>query len=132
MSFSNFLESAILTWMMGNYPNLSVGYGTTAAAEDGSTASEPSGGTNYARELYGAYTVTNDGDDYYAENDAIITFDTASSSQGTITHFYFYDALTAGNFLGSVSLASLGLSDIVVNTGIYVTIPAQECKIELD
>ncbi len=132
MSLSNFLESAILTWMMGNYPNLSVGYGTTVAAEDGSTATEPSGGTNYARELYGAYTITNDGDDYYSENDAIITFDTVSSSQGEITHFYFYDAITAGNFLGSVSLAELGLSNIIAITGTYVVIPAQKCKVTLD
>ena len=131
MSLSNFLESATLTWMMGNY-TFYVAYGTTAAGEDGSTATEPSGGTGYAREAYGAYTITNDGDDYYSENDSIITFDTATSSQGTITHFYFYDALTVGNFLGSVSLAELGLSDVVVISGTYIYIPAQKCKVTLD
>ena len=131
MSLTNFAESAILTWMLGNY-TLYVGYGTADPGEDGSGAAEPSGGTGYARESYEPATVTNSGDDYFIENDSLITFDTATSSQGTITHIYLWDALAAGNCLGSVSFSELGLDDIVAITGTIVKFPAQECKITMD
>ncbi len=131
MSWSNFLENAALTWMMGNY-TVYVGYGTADPGEDGSAAAEPAGGTGYARELFGAYTVTNDGDDYYAENDNDIEHDPATSNQGTITHVYFYDALTAGNFLGSVSFAALGESNVSAITGTIIKFLAGTCKVTLD
>jgi len=130
MSLSNFLESAILTHVMSTY-TVHVAYGTASASEDGSTAAEPAGG-GYARKAFGLYTVTFTGDDYYAENDADIDFAEATADQGLITHVYFFDAITAGNFLGEVSFADLGQSDISVITGTTVSFPAGDCKLTME
>lgn len=133
MSWSNTLESAALTWLLGNY-TIYVGYGTASAGEDGSGLSEPSGG-GYARELYGSGTVANSGNDYYIENDSDIVFDTATSNQGTISHVYFFSHLTstdAAYFLGEVSFSELGLDDISLITGGHIEIAAGDCLIRLD
>ena len=127
MSFGNFTENALLTHLMTTYA-IYVGYGTADPGEDGGTAAEPSGGTGYAREAYGAYTVTAN----EVTNDAAITFDEATSDQGTITHVYFYDAITSGNFIGSVSFSELSLDDIEAITGTIIEFPADECIITLD
>ena len=132
MSFSNFLENALLAHALSTY-TFYVGYGTASAGEDGASAAEPAGGTGYAREAYGAYTLTAVGlDAQEVTNDADITFDVASSGQGTITHVYFYDALTVGNFLGEVSFAELSLSDISMIAGSNINLAAGECKVTLD
>jgi len=131
MSFSNYTENALLTYLMGTLATVYVGYGTASAGEDGSTAAEPSGG-GYAREAYGAYTIVTATDDRYVENDAAITFDEATANQGTITHVYFYDALTSGNFLGEVSFSELGLDDISAITGTTIEFAAGDCLIKLD
>jgi len=124
MSFSNTVETAVLTYLMGTYATWYVGYGTASAGEDGSTAAEPAGGTGYAREAYGAYTVTGN----TVTNDAAITFDAATSSQGTITHIYFYSALTSGTFLGEKALTT-PLSAIA---GFILEFDAGDCKITHD
>jgi hypothetical protein len=124
MSFSNTLETAILTYIMGTYATWYVGYGTASAGETGSSAAEPSGGTGYAREAYGAYTVTGD----TVTNNSAIVFNTATASQGTITHIYFYSALTGGTFLGEKALTT-PLSGIV---GFALEFPAGDCKITSD
>ena len=132
MSFSNFTENALLAHLMATY-TVYVGYGTSAAGEDGSGAAEPAGGTGYAREAYGAYTLTAVGvDAQVVTNDADVVFDVASSSQGTISHVYFYDDLTAGNFLGEVSFAELSLSDIPMIGGSNIKIAAGLCKVTCD
>jgi 3D (Asp-Asp-Asp) domain-containing protein len=133
MSFSNYTENALLTYLMGTLATMYVGYGTASAGEDGSTAAEPSSGTNYARKAYGAYTVTAVGTDAQkVTNNAAITFDPASSSQGTITHVYFYDALTSGNFLGEVSFAELSLDNFSAITGSQLEFAIGQCAITLD
>jgi len=124
MSFSNTLETAVLTYIMGTYATWYVGYGTASAGEDGSGAAEPAGGTGYAREAYGAYTVTGD----TVTNDAAITFDEATSSQGTITHIYFYSALSGGTFLGEKAL----VSSLTASVGFILEFPAGDCKITQD
>lgn len=129
MSYSNFLESAILTWVVGNY-TLYAGYGTADPTEGGGSAAEPSGG--YARQSFEPATVANTGDAYYLENDGTITFPTATSSQGTITHIYIYDAVTAGNLLASESLVNMGLSNIAAVTGTIIKFLAQDLQITLD
>ena len=65
MSLSNTVETATLTWLMGTYATWYVAYGTASAGEDGSSAAEPSGGTGYAREAYGAYTVSGEEKSFY-------------------------------------------------------------------
>lgn len=124
MSFSNTLETAILTYIMGTYATWYVGYGTASAGEDGSSAAEPSGATGYAREAYGAYTVTGD----TVTNDASIVFDTATSSQGTITYIYFYSALTGGTFLGEKALTT----PLSAGIGFALEFPAGDCEITQD
>jgi len=132
MSFSNYNENYLLAYLMSS-KTVYVGYGTASAGEDGSGATEPSGGTAYARQAYGAYTVTAVGvDDQEVTNDNVITFPTATASQGTVTHIYFYDAVTAGNFLGEVSLADLLLADFNAGIGSIMSIPATKCVITMD
>ena len=128
MSLSNFAENALLAHLFSTY-TVYVGYGSAAIEASMTELS----GSGYARELVGAYTLTGvGGDDQYVENDADIDFDTATGAQGTCAVFGFFDALTAGNFLGSVTLAELGLDDIVVILGTQITIAATKCLCKLD
>lgn len=133
MSYSNFTENTLLIYLMGTVGPVYVGYGTASAGEDGASAAEPAGGTGYAREAFGAYTITAVGvDTQKATNDAAITFTQATSSQGTLTHVYFYDAVSAGNFLGEVSFAELSQADINAITGTIVEFAIGQCAVSLD
>lgn len=128
MSYSNFCENYLLNLLFTN-KTVYVGYGSSASE---ASMTELSGG-GYAREAFGAWTLTSVGqDDQYVDNDADIVFDQATGSQGTATVFGFFDALTGGNFLGSVTLAELGEDDIVVISGTQITILAGNCKCKLD
>lgn len=128
MSFSNYLENYLLDHLFTT-ETIYIGYGS-AATEASMTELAGSG---YARELFGAYTLTSlPGDDQYVENDNDIDFDTATGVQGTCAVFGLFDALTAGNFLGSVTLAELGLENISVILGTQITIAATKCKCYLD
>ena len=128
MSFSNYNENYLLAYLFSS-KTVYCAYGS---AHSESSFTELSGGS-YARVAYGAYTVTSvGGDDQYVSNDAAITWPQATGSQGTASHIGIYDALTGGNFLGSVSLASLGLDDISVITGTQISIDATEFKVKLD
>ena len=128
MSFSNYCENYLLDRLF-TLKTVYVGYGS-AAIEASITELTGSG---YARELFGAWTLTGvGGDDQYVENDADIDFDTATGTQGTCAVFGFFDALTGGNFLGSVTLAELGLENISVITGTQITVVAGKFKVKLD
>jgi hypothetical protein len=128
MSFSNFLENDLLAHVFST-KTVYVGYGTAAIEASMSEMS----GSGYARELFGAYTLTPVGqDDQYVENDDPIDFDEATGTQGTCTVFGFFDALTGGNFLGSVTLAELGLDNIEVILGTQISMAATKCKMYLD
>lgn len=128
MSFSNYLENYLLAYTFSS-KTVYVGYGS-AAIEASMTELTGSG---YARELFGAYTLTSVGaDDQYVENDVDIDFDAATGSQGTCAVFGFFDAITGGNFLGSVTLAELGLENINVILGTQITIAATKCLCKLD
>lgn len=135
MSYSDYLENFLLNALVGgcSAKTLYVGYGTADASEDGSTIAEPTGGA-YARVAYGAYTVTTvgSGDDQHISNNAAITFPTASAAQGTISHVYFFDASSGGNFLGQVSFSELGLLDIAVIIGTTIIFAIGDCKVKLD
>lgn len=128
MSFSNYCENYLLNELFTD-KTVYVGYGS-AATEAGMTELSGSG---YARELFGAWSLTAVGvDQQEVSNDNDIDFDTSTGSQGTCAVFGFFDALTGGNFLGSVTLAELGQSDINVILGTQITIPATKCLCRLD
>lgn len=128
MSLSNYLENYLLSHLFTT-ETVYVGYGSAASEASMTELS----GSGYARELFGAYTLTTVGQDLqYVENDNAIDFDTSTGNQGTCAVFGFFDALTGGNFLGSVTLAELGLSNINVILGTQISIAATKCKMYLD
>ena len=99
MSFSNYNENYLLAYFFSS-KTVYCAYGS---AHSESSFTELSGGS-YARVAFGAYTLTSVGvDDQYVSNDADITWPQATGTQGTASHIGIYDALTGGNFLGSVS-----------------------------
>lgn len=111
-SFSDYLEDELLDHVFGGADysrpgTLYIALCTTAPtdASTGSTIVEPSG-NNYSRKA-----VTNNSTNFPASsggakaNGAAITFDAASGSWGTITHFAIVDASSAGNVLGWGDLA---------------------------
>ena len=102
-SFSNFWEDEVIDhlFMQGSYTmptNLWVGYSTADPTDDNSGQAEPTGVGGYAR-------VSTDGDDWDAAsggataNAVIIEFPETTASQGIITHFCIWDAVTAGNMV---------------------------------
>ena len=128
MSFANYAENYCLNQLFTNH-TVYVAYGT-GATESGFTEIV---GNGYAREAYGAWTLTDVGDDdQEISNDAAITFDQATGNQGTITHVAFFDALTGGNFLASVSFSELSLSDISAITGAIIQFDPGDCICTLD
>ena len=128
MSFSNFLENDLLDYTFTT-KTVYVGYGSAASEASMTELS----GSGYARELFGAYTLTSVGVDVqFVENDNAVDFDTATGTQGTCAVFGLFDALTGGNFRGSVTLAELGLSDISVILGTQISIAATKLKVYLD
>ena len=128
MSLSNFAENALLAHIFSTY-TVYVGYGS-AAVEASMTEMV---GNGYARELFGAYTLTSVGlDVQFVQNDVDIDFDEATGTQGNCAVFGFFDAVTGGNFLGSVTLAELGLDDISVILGTQITLAATKCKMYMD
>lgn len=128
MSLSDYCENYLLSYLFTS-KTIYVGYGTAATE---TSLTEPTG-NGYAREAYGSYTLTSlPGDDQYVENDADITFDAATGSQGTISHVGFFDALTGGNLIATVSFAELSLDDIEVITGTQIQFDAGDCRLYLD
>jgi len=103
MSFSDYLELKVLEHVTGKtaftMPAAYIGLSTADPLDTGSGLAEPVGGayarvattaTDWATAAAGAIS-----------NATILTFAAATASWGTITHFAIFDALTAGNLLGS-------------------------------
>jgi len=128
MSFSNYCENFLLDYLFTT-KTIYVAYGT-AATESSFTEIT---GNGYAREAFGAWTLTSVGvDAQEVSNDNDITFDQATGSQGTVTHIAFFDALTSGNLIATVSFAELSLSDVEVITGTILQFDAGDCICDLD
>ena len=114
--FSGYWENKILDHIFGkgSYtpPTIYVGLSTADPTDDGSGLAEPSGNA-YAR----AQTSTSDwnaASNGSLDNAGNITFDQATGSWGTITHFALFDAATAGNMLAHGALSqskAIGNSD---------------------
>jgi hypothetical protein len=128
MSFSNYLENYLLNYLFTT-ETVYVGYGSAATEASMTELS----GSGYARVAYGAWSLTSVGVDVQeVTNDAAVTFPVSTGSQGTCAVIGFFDALTGGNFLGSVTLAELGLDDISVITGTQIIIAINKCICRLD
>ena len=114
--FSDYWENRILDHIFGKSsytpPTIYVGLSTADPTDDGSGLAEPSGNA-YAR----AQTSTSDwnaASNGSLDNAGNITFDQATGSWGTITHFALFDAATAGNMLAHGALSqskAIGNSD---------------------
>jgi hypothetical protein len=109
-AFSNFLEAALLNHTLNNdaYTSPTIVYLAlfTAAPSDTGGGTEVTGGS-YVRltvdsSTSNKWTVTSG----HAENNADLTFVTATASWGTITHVGIFDASTSGNLLYHAALSA--------------------------
>lgn len=135
MSFSNFLENALLDEVLGaaNYTPAATVYIalSTATIDDtttGSTIVEPSGGS-YAR-----VAVTNNATNWpnasggVKSNGTEIAFPQATANWGTITHWAVIDAATNGNILAHGELNT----PTAVNTNDTFKFPVGNLTFTLD
>lgn len=125
MSFSNYLETAVLGHVFGGsaytQPTKYIALYTSAPGEAGG-GTEVSG-TSYARQT-ATFTVTGD----TASNTAAIEFPTAGSSWGTITHIGVMDASSSGNLLAYGTLTA----SKTIASGDVFRIPAGDLDITLN
>lgn len=130
MSFSDFLEDALLdhVFKVAAYTvptNLYIALSTADPLDDNSGLAEPVG-NGYARVLNNVNWASVAGT---VNNSAAVTFPQASGgSWGTITHFAIFDAITAGNQLGSGALATSRL----VNDGDTPEFAINDITVTLD
>jgi hypothetical protein len=95
-SFSDYLENEILDHVLGSaytQPTIYIGLGT--GASDTGLTGEPGSG-NYAREAHASWTSASS---RTTSNSGAITFNTASGSWGTLSHYGIFDASSGGNLL---------------------------------
>lgn len=116
MSFSNYTAQALLNSLFGKTsvlgalataPTIYVALSTTAPAENGTGVTEPVG-SGYARVATAAvdWNAATAADPSVVTNANAVTFAAATGAWGTVTHFALYDAITAGNVLGSAALTA--------------------------
>ena len=114
--FSNYLSRKLLDQVWGGTDyaepaTMYVGLSTTAPNDDGTNVTEPVG-NGYAR-----VAVTNNVTQWpnasgiTKTHQNAIAFAQATGSWGTLTHFVHYDAITAGNMLGSGTLDQAKIID---------------------
>lgn len=128
-SASDYLEGKILDHMIGTaYSAPATWYAAASTADptdDASGIAEPSG-NNYARASVAANTFSRSVSTI--DNDAAITFNEATGSWGTITHWALYDAATSGNMLWHGELTS----SQVIASGETLRFPAGTLDITAD
>jgi len=140
MSFTNYLEHKVLDLVFGNTSFTPSGTGyialsttTPGAGEDGSSFTEPSSASGYARKAIinnksnwsSAAQVGTSGTVYNLSGQ---TIGTASGNWGTVIYWGIYDAQSGGNLLVSSPL-------VVAKTptsGDVVTFPSGSLVIRLD
>jgi hypothetical protein len=115
-SFADYLEVELLDHLFGkgSYtpPTIYVGLSTADPTDDATGLAEPSG-NNYAR-VQTAAADWNAASGGATANANAITFNQASGSWGTITHFALFDAASGGNMLAHGALTaskSVGAGD---------------------
>ena len=96
-SLSDYLELELLDHVLGteaySVPTIYIALGT--GATDASLTGEPSG-SGYARKAHSSW---NAAATRAIDNNGVITFDAATGSWGTMTHYAIFDAATSGNML---------------------------------
>ncbi len=127
MSYTNFLEHASLDHVFGGTTftasgTLYVALSTTTPLEDGTSFTEPSTSSGYAR-----VGVTNNKTNWSTAaqnstsgevfNRTAITFPTSTGGWGTVTHFGIFDNPTAGNLYVQAALSG-GSQTININNQI--------------
>lgn len=116
MSLSIYATQALLNSLFGktsafgalaSAPTIYVALSTADPGEDGSGIAEPVGGS-YARVQTAAadWTTASGADPSVLTNANPVTFPEATGSWGTITHMAFFDAASAGNFLGATAVGN--------------------------
>lgn len=95
---SDYLKAAILNHILRNNAYTSpttvyVGLSTADPGDDGAGLAEPSG-NGYARKA-----ATFDAPSSGVCDNQVVTFDQATGSWGTLTHFALFDAVSGGNML---------------------------------
>ncbi len=122
MPFNDYLRNSVLNNNFGQTAytapgTLYLGLSTTPIGDDGTGATEPTGGA------YTRLVITNNktswstatGADNRIENLTELTFPEATGTWGNITHFFISDAATGGNSLVSGTLTAaktIGNGDI--------------------
>lgn len=118
MSFGNRTAQALLNTLFGKTSNFGalasapawyIGLSSTAAAEDGTNITEPSGGA-YARQLVLAagWNAATLADPSLVDNVSAVTFPTATAdwlSQANLIEAVCFDAVSAGNYLANGALS---------------------------
>ena len=128
MSFSNYLEDAVLNHVFTNTALTSpttvyVSLHTANPAEDASGAEVSTSGTGYARQS-ATFSVTSG----TATTTAAVEYPTATASYGTVTHVGVWDASTAGNMLAYAALTT----SKAISSGDVFRIPTGDLDISLD
>jgi hypothetical protein len=105
MSFSDYLEDAVLDHVFRNTaltsPTTVYAALFTAAPNDAGGGTEVSGNA-YAR-VAATFGASSGGE---IANSSAVTFDTATGSWGTVSHFAIFDAATDGNMLAHAALGA--------------------------
>lgn len=106
MAFTTTIDQAILDHFFGLASWTAptewwAGYSTADPGKDGAGLAEPAGGTGYARVEVTAWTRASS----EVDNDDVIEFPGATSSQGTITYACLFDAET-GDLIWSAALSA--------------------------
>lgn len=131
MSFSNYLENAVLNHITGKtaftQPTVFVGLSSTAPTENGTGITEPTGGS-YARVATSGATWST-ATTGSTNNASAITFPTATAdwvAGANFTHVVLFDAASGGNFLAQGQIttpkpvlngdtASFAIGNITIN-----------------
>lgn len=113
--FSDYLENKLLNYIFSKTaytaPDKYVAL-FTAAPSDAGGGTEVSG-NGYARKLHNTWSTATVAQ---TSNSGAVTFDAATGSWGTVTHFGIFDAITGGNLLGWGILGTskaVSLGDVV-------------------
>jgi hypothetical protein len=134
-NFNEFLRNSVLNHVFGGVTmtppgSLYVGLSTTAIADNGTGATEPTGAT------YNRAAITNNktfwttatGAENAVSNSVEFSFPESDAAWGTISHFFLSDAPTGGNILVSGALeASKSIA-----AGDVARFPVDSLTIKLD
>ena len=133
MAMSDYLEDILLEMVLNSvvYSEpaavyISLHTGSPADANDGANEVSTGGGSLYARQASGVWTVS--GVATKATNAAEVTFPVAGASWGTVSHIGIYDAATTGNLLFHGALTA----SKVVNVDDQVEFPIASLGVTLD